>query len=55
MGYIRYQYTAFDLATQSSQLVAVRNQIEQTNRDAERLRKLGDLTSKQHLNSLKHS
>jgi multidrug efflux pump subunit AcrA (membrane-fusion protein) len=52
MGYIRYQYTAFDLATQSSQLVAVRNQIEQTNRDAERLRKLGDLTSKQTLEQL---
>ena len=52
LGYIRYQYTAFDLATQSSQLVAVRNQIEQTFRDVERLRKLGDLASKQRLEQL---
>ncbi|GAB5381588.1 MAG: hypothetical protein Alis3KO_07880 [Aliiglaciecola sp.] len=52
LGYIRYQYTAFDLATQSSELVAVRNQIEQTYRDTERLRKLGDLASKHRLEQL---
>lgn len=52
LGYIRYQYTAFDLATQSSELVSVRNQIEQTYRDAERLRTLGDLASRQRLEQL---
>lgn len=52
LGYIRYQYTAFDLATQSSELVAVRNQIEQTYRDVERQKKLGDLASKQRLEQL---
>ena len=52
LGYIRYQYTAFDLASQTSELVAVRNQIAQTNRDVERLRKLGDLASKQEREQL---
>lgn len=52
LGYIRYQYTAFDLASQTSELVAVRNQIAQTNRDVERLRKLGDLASKQEKEQL---
>lgn len=53
LGYIRYQYSAFDLASQTSELVAVRNQIEQTNRDVSRLIKLGDLASKQRLEQLK--
>ena len=52
LGYIRYQYTAFDLASQTSELVAVRNQMAQTNRDVERLRKLGDLASKQEKEQL---
>lgn len=52
LGYIRYQYTAFDLASQTSELVAVRNQIAQTNRDVQRLRNLGDLASKQELEQL---
>ena len=53
LGYIRYQYTAFDLASQTSELVEVRNQIEQTNRDVKRLTRLGDLASKQKLEQLK--
>ena len=52
LGYIRYQYTAFDLASQTSELVAVRNQIAQTNRDVQRLRKLGDLASMQEREQL---
>jgi len=52
LGYIRYQYTAFDLASQTSELVAVRNQIDQTNRDVERLTRLGDLASRQKLEQL---
>ncbi len=52
LGYIRYQYTAFDLASQSSELVAVRNQIDQTNRDVKRLTRLGDLASRQKLEQL---
>jgi cobalt-zinc-cadmium efflux system membrane fusion protein len=52
LGYIRYQYTAFDLASQTSELIAVRNQIAQTNRDVQRLRNLGDLASKQELEQL---
>lgn len=52
LGYIRYQYTAFDLASQTSELVAVRNQIAQTNRDVQRLKSLGDLASQQELERL---
>lgn len=52
LGYIRYQYTAFDLASQTSELVAVRNQIAQTNRDVQRIKRLGDLASKQELEQL---
>ena len=52
LGYIRYQYTAFDLASQTSELVEVSNQIEQTNRDVKRLTRLGDLASKQKLEQL---
>lgn len=52
LGYIRYQYTAFDLANQTSELVEVRNQIAQTNRDVKRLRNLGDLASQQELEQL---
>lgn len=52
LGHIRYQYTAFDLASQTSELVAVRNQIAQTNRDVQRLKNLGDLASKQELEQL---
>ncbi|WP_196137888.1 efflux RND transporter periplasmic adaptor subunit [Aliikangiella sp. G2MR2-5] len=52
LGFIRYQYTAFDLTNQTSELVAVRNQIEQTNRDVNRLTRLGDLASRQKLEQL---
>ena len=52
LGYIRYQYTAFDRATQRSELVKVRNQIEQAKRDVERLERLGDLASQQELEQL---
>jgi hypothetical protein len=53
LGFIRYQYTAFELANQTSDLVAIRNQIEQTNRDVDRLDKLGDLASKQRIEQLR--
>ena len=52
LGYIRYQYTAYDLANQTSELVTVRNQISQTNRDVSRLKNLGNLASKQALEQL---
>ncbi|QTH63626.1 efflux RND transporter periplasmic adaptor subunit [Psychrosphaera ytuae] len=52
LGFIRYQYTAFDFANQTSDLVAVRNQIAQVKRDVDRLKNLGDLASKQELERL---
>ena len=55
LGYVRYQDTAFDLASQTSQLLAVRSQIMQTKRDVKRLRDLGELASKQALEQLETS
>ena len=52
LGLIRYQDTAYELASQTSELIAIRNRIEQTNRDVARLKKLGDLASKQALEQL---
>lgn len=52
LGLIRYQDTAYELASQTSELIAIRNRIDQTNRDVERLKKLGDLASKQALEQL---
>jgi len=52
LGYVRYQDTAFELASQTSQLLAVRNQIIQAMRDVKRLRDLGELASKQALEQL---
>ncbi|CCQ10939.1 conserved hypothetical secreted protein [Pseudoalteromonas luteoviolacea B = ATCC 29581] len=52
LGLIRYQDTAYELASQTSELIAIRNRIDQTNRDVERLKKLGDLASKQVLEQL---
>lgn len=52
LGLIRYQDTAYELASQTSELIAIRNRIEQTKRDVERLKKLGDLASKQVLEQL---
>ena len=52
LGLIRYQDTAYELASQTSELIAIRNHIEQTNRDVMRLKKLGDLASKQALEQL---
>ena len=52
LGYVRYQDTAFELASQTSELFAVRNDITQTQRDVKRLRDLGELASKQALEQL---
>ncbi|WP_348772457.1 efflux RND transporter periplasmic adaptor subunit [Pseudoalteromonas luteoviolacea] len=52
LGLIRYQDTAYELASQNSELIAIRNQIAQTHRDVSRLKKLGDLASKQALEQL---
>lgn len=55
LGYVRYQDTAFELASQTSQLLAVRSQIMQAKRDVKRLRDLGELASKQTLEQLETS
>jgi cobalt-zinc-cadmium efflux system membrane fusion protein len=55
LGYVRYQDTAFELASQTSQLLAVRSHIMQANRDVKRLRDLGELASKQALEQLETS
>ncbi len=52
IGYIRYQDTAYELASQNSELKVVRNQIAQTQRDVDRLKSLGELASKQELDQL---
>lgn len=52
LGLVRYQDTAYELASQTSELIAIRNRIEQTNRDVKRLQLLGDLASKQTLEQL---
>jgi len=52
LGYVRYQDTAFELASQTSQLLALRNEIMQAKRDVKRLRDLGELASKQTLEQL---
>lgn len=52
LGLVRYQDTAYELASQTSELIAIKNRIEQTNRDVSRLKKLGDLASKQALEQL---
>ncbi|KZN56923.1 hypothetical protein N474_09895 [Pseudoalteromonas luteoviolacea CPMOR-2] len=52
LGLIRYQDTAYELASQTSELIAIRNRIAQTQRDVARLKTLGDLASKQTLEQL---
>jgi cobalt-zinc-cadmium efflux system membrane fusion protein len=52
LGYIRYQDTAFELASQTSQLMALRSEIMQAKRDVKRLRDLGELASTQTLEQL---
>ncbi|GGD60848.1 efflux RND transporter periplasmic adaptor subunit [Lacimicrobium alkaliphilum] len=52
LGYVRYQDTAYELASQNSELQVVRNQIAQTQRDVNRLESLGELASKQELDQL---
>jgi cobalt-zinc-cadmium efflux system membrane fusion protein len=55
LGYVRYQDSAFELASQTSQLLAVRSQVMQAKRDVKRLRDLGELASKQALEQLETS
>jgi cell division protein FtsB len=52
LGYVRYQDTAFELASQTSQLMALRSEIMQAKRDVKRLRDLGELASTQTLEQL---
>ncbi|MCC2615025.1 efflux RND transporter periplasmic adaptor subunit [Aestuariibacter halophilus] len=52
LGYVRYQDTAYELASQTSELLVVRNDITQTRRDLERLKSLGELASKQTVEQL---
>jgi len=52
LGFVRYQDNAFELASQTSELLAVRNKISQARRDAKRLRDLGELASIQILEQL---
>lgn len=53
LGYVQYQDSAYDFAAQTSELLTVRNEINQTRRDVQRLEDLGDLSSKQSLEQLK--
>jgi len=52
LGYIRYQDTAYELASQNSELIALRSDAEQALRDIRRLEALGDLAPKQQLEQL---
>ncbi|MEM0910567.1 MAG: efflux RND transporter periplasmic adaptor subunit [Pseudomonadota bacterium] len=52
LGEMRYSDTAFEQASQNSELRAVRNNIAQTQRDVTRLQELGELASKQELERL---
>lgn len=52
LGYIRYQDTAYELASQNSELIALRSNAEQVLRDIKRLEALGDLAPKQQLEQL---
>lgn len=52
LGYIRYQDTAYELASQNSELIALRSEAEQVLRDIRRLEALGDLAPKQQLEQL---
>lgn len=52
LGYIQFSDTAFELASQNSELLAVRNDITQTRRDVQRLKDLGELASEQQLEQL---
>lgn len=52
LGYIRYQDTAYELASQNSELIALRSEAQQVLRDIRRLEALGDLAPKQQLEQL---
>jgi cobalt-zinc-cadmium efflux system membrane fusion protein len=52
LGYIRYQDTAYELASQNSELIALRSEAEQVRRDIRRLEALGDLAPTQQLEQL---
>lgn len=52
LGYIRYQDSAYELASQNSELIALRSDAEQLQRDIRRLKALGDLAPKQQLEQL---
>lgn len=52
LGYIRYQDTAYELASQNSELIALRSEAEQVLRDIRRLEALGDLAPQQQLEQL---
>lgn len=52
LGYIHYQDTAYELASQNSELIALRSDAEQVVRDIRRLEALADLAPKQQLEQL---
>ncbi|WP_189434231.1 efflux RND transporter periplasmic adaptor subunit [Alishewanella longhuensis] len=52
LGYIRYQDSAYELANQNSELIALRSDAEQVQRDIRRLTALGDLAPTQQLEQL---
>lgn len=52
LGYVQYLDTAFELASQNSELLSVRNDIAQSQRDVKRLQELGELASEQELERL---
>ncbi|WP_088329780.1 efflux RND transporter periplasmic adaptor subunit [Lacimicrobium sp. SS2-24] len=52
LAMISYQDSAYELASQTGELLSLRNQIEQTRRDVARLEELGELASRQTLEQL---
>jgi membrane fusion protein, heavy metal efflux system len=52
LGYISYQDSAYELASQTSELLSIRHQIAQTKRDVRRLQEMGELASQQAVEQL---
>lgn len=54
LGYVRYQDTAYELASQTGELIALRSEIEQAVRDLKRLDSLGNLVAMQEREQLQN-
>ncbi len=52
LAYVRYQDTAYELASQNSELIALQSSAEQVSRDIKRLEALGNLAAQQQLEQL---